>query len=367
MKALMAFVRKEMLQILRDPSSILIAIVLPTILSLIYMYGINMDAVSVNMGIRVEDSSVKMDTLIQSFSKNNYVKAYVYDNKNQMYDDIVSSKLQGAVIIPGNFTNSLETGQLAQVLIITDGSESNTANYVQAYGTGIIQQWMKEAGYTNEAAALITPVTRMWYNQDENSHYFILPGSLATTLSLVGLLLTALVVAREWERGTMEALLSTRLRPWQFVMGKYLAYYTLGIGAFWFNIFLCITVFAIPFRGSYTILMIVGSLFLLACMGIGLLISTVFKNQFLACQISLMIGFLPSLLLSGLMFPISSMPDIFQYITMVLPQRYFVSFIESEFLAGTIFQVVLINTIYLSVLCVVLAVLVYKKTLTRLE
>ena len=194
-----------------------------------------------------------------------------------------------------------------------------------------------------------------------------MPGSLAVTLSLVGILLTALVVAREWERGTMEALLSTRLSRLHFVAGKYFSYYILGICSLLFNVFLCIAVFDLAFRGSYIILFLVGSLFLLTCMGIGLLVSTIFKNQFLACQISLVMGFLPALLLSGLMFPISSMPAFFRYLTAVLPQRYFVSFIESEFLAGTISDIVLINTVYLSCLCLVLLFLVYKNTLVRLE
>ncbi|WP_370852986.1 ABC transporter permease [Phascolarctobacterium faecium] len=250
---------------------------------------------------------------------------------------------------------------------MTDGSETNTANYVQSYASGVIYQWLETTGYSKQQVSLIDPQLRIWYNEKLDSHYFILPGSLAVTLSLVGILLTALVVAREWERGTMEALLSTRLSRLHFVAGKYFSYYILGICSLLFNVFLCIAVFDLPFRGSYIILFLVGSLFLLTCMGIGLLVSTIFKNQFLACQISLVMGFLPALLLSGLMFPISSMPAFFRYLTAVLPQRYFVSFIESEFLAGTISDIVLINTVYLSCLCLVLLFLVYKNTLVRLE
>lgn len=367
MRILLAFIKKEFLQIIRDPSSILIAFILPVLLSLIYMYGVNVDSVNIRMGLKLDDTNPHVITLAKSFSNNSYIKTHIYDNKDSMYSDIVNSQIQGAVIIPNDFIENLTYGRPAQVLVIADGSETNTANYVQSYASGIINQWLKEMKFSKPQVKLIDPQLRVWYNAEMDSHNFILPGSLAVTLSLVGLLLTALVVAREWERGTMEALLSTRLARWQFVVGKYFAYYLLGISSFIFDIFLCVVVFSLPFRGSYIILFLVGSLFLLTCMGIGLFISSFFKNQFLACQISLLMGFLPALLLSGLMFPISSMPVFFRYLTLVLPQRYFVTFIESEFLAGTIPDIVLFNTLFLSFLCIVLFFLVYKNTLARLE
>lgn len=367
MSILWAFIKKEFLQIIRDPSSILIAFILPTLMSLIYMYGINVDAVNIRLGLKLDDPHPQVATLAKSFSNNRYVRTEIYENQELMYADIVNSKLQGAIIVPNNFMTNLKSGKQAQVLVITDGSETNTANYVQNYANGILSQWLVERNYQKAQLALVQPELRVWYNNELDSHHFILPGSLAITLSLVGILLTALVVAREWERGTMEALLSTRLTRWQFVLGKYFAYYILGMCSLFFNILLCVTVFSLPFRGSYLILFLVGSLFLLTCMGIGMLISTRLKNQFLASQVSFVVGFLPALLLSGLMFPISSMPVFFRYLTAILPQRYFVTFIESEFMAGTIGQIVLINTLYLSLLCLALLGLVYKNTCTRLE
>lgn len=367
MRILFAFIKKEFLQIIRDPSSILIAFILPTLLSLIYMYGINMDSVTIRMGLKLDDATPYVTSLAKSFGNSKYINTKIYDDKEAMYSDIVNSQIHGAVIIPSNFTDNLKSGRKAQVLVITDGSETNSANYVQSYAGGIVAQWLATIPYSKQQINLINPQLRVWYNAEMDSHAFIVPGSLAITLSLVGLLLTALVVAREWERGTMEGLLSTRLTRWHFVLGKYFSYFFLGMCSMCSNIFLCVTIFDIPFRGSYLILFMVGGLFLLTCMGIGLLISSIFKNQFLASQVSLMMGFLPALLLSGLMFPIASMPPIFRYLTAVLPQRYFVSFIESEFLAGTIGQIVLLNTAFLSILCLVLLFLVYQNTLARLE
>jgi ABC-2 type transport system permease protein len=185
-------------------------------------------------------------------------------------------------------------------------------------------------------------------------------------MTLIGILLTALVIAREWERGTMEALLSTKITKLHIILSKYIPYFVLGMLSMAFNVFLCVVVFGVPFRGSLLVLFFVSGLFLFTCLGIGLLISTVTKNLFVASMLSTAIGFLPSLLLSGLMFPISSMPKIFQYLTMVLPPRYFITFIESEFMAGTIWNIVLINSIFLTVLGLILFVAVYKKTAERL-
>ncbi|TLD80110.1 ABC transporter permease [Helicobacter sp. MIT 05-5293] len=367
MKILLALIKKEFKQIIRDPSSIIIAFVLPLISILIYMYGINMDSLKVTLGIKNDDSNSEIATLVKSFGHSKYVQSIVFDNENEIKIAIARSKIKGAVIIPNDFSKKLLKGQNAEILIITDGSDVNTANYVSSYAVAIINHWLASSKFApkNVKPAINTEI-RTWYNQDLNSHHFILPGSIAITMPLIGILLTALVIAREWERGTMEALLSTRVRKIDIVLGKYIPYFTLGMCSMLFNVFLCVFVFGVPFRGSFLILLLVCSLFLFTLLGIGLLISSVLKNQFLASQVSLGIGLLPSLLLSGLMFPINSMPLFFQYFTMILPPRYFVTFVESEFMSGTIPQIVMINSIFLATLGLILFMLVYKKTNMRL-
>lgn len=364
---LIALVKKEFLQIIRDPSSIIISFILPLISILIYMYGINLDSVRVTIGIKNDDANPEISTLIKSFGHSKYVKSSIYDNEQDLTESIVRSKLKGALLIPNDFSRKLSKGQIAETLVITDGSEVNTANYVQNYTAQIINQWLINSKYKGLAKKnIITPEIRVWYNQDLNSHYFILPGSIAITMTLIGILLTALVVAREWERGTMEAVLSTQVRKIDIVLGKYIPYFILGMLSMGFNVFLCIGIFHIPFHGNLLILFFVSGLFLFTSLGIGLLISSLVKNQFLASQVSLGIGFLPALLLSGLMFPINSMPEIFQYLTRVLPPRYFITFIESEFMAGTVWEIVILNSVFLTVLGLFLFVLVYKKTDMRL-
>lgn len=368
MKTLFALIKKEFIQIMRDSSSIIIAFILPLIAILIYMYGINLDTVKVTIGIKNDDANPEISTLIKSFGHSKYIKSIIYDNDKELQEDIIRSRLKGAVIIPNDFSKNLSNKKPADFIIITDGSEVNTANYVQNYALQITNQWLATSKYKNASTMpIVTPTVRTWYNQDLNSHYFILPGSIAITMTLIGILLTALVIAREWERGTMEAILTTRVTRIDIVLSKYIPYFILGMLSMSFSVFMCLVVFKIPFRGNLLILFFVSGLFLFTSSGIGLLISSKLKNQFLASQVSLGIGFLPALLLSGLMFPINSMPLMFQYLTMILPPRYFITFVESEFMAGTVWEIVLINSIFLSVLGLILFIAVYKNTDMRLN
>ena len=368
MKILLALIKKEIKQILRDPSSIIIAFVLPFISIMIYMYGINLDSVRVTMGIKNDDPTPEVATLVKSFGHSKYVNSIYFDNMKDIETAIVRSKIKGAVIIPNDFSTKLARGQNADLLVITDGSEVNTANYVQSYALAIANSWLATSKYSHSAnPPAINTEIRTWYNPDLNSHYFIVPGSIAITMTLIGILLTSLVVAREWERGTMEAMLSTSVKTIHIVLGKYIPYFILGMLSLTFNIFLCIVIFQIPFRGNYLVLLLVSGLFLFTSLGIGLNISSVLKNQFLASMVAMSVGFMPALMLSGLMFPINSMPVFFQHLTRILPPRYYVSFIESEFMAGTVPEIVIANAIYLTILGLILFAAVYKNTITRLE
>ncbi len=365
MKILRALIAKEFHQIVRDPSSILIAFILPMILLLIYMYAINLDTLKITLGIKIENNPREITGFTESFMQNKYIKALVYTDKKQMYKDLVSTKLRGIVVIPNDFYKNIKDNKVANVQVITDGSEVNLANYVQSYPKTIIQNWLIREG--NAPRPIINTQLRYWYNQDVNSHHFILPGSLAITMTLIGMLLTALVVSREWERGTMESLLSTRVRRIDLVLGKYLSYFILGMLSMCFNVFMCVVVFDIPFRGNYMVLGAFSGLFLFTALGQGLLISTILKNQFTASQAALVGGFLPNLMLSGLLYPITSMPVGLQYLTRIIPARYFVSCIQSEFLAGTVWNIILPNSLFLLFIGLLLFTAVYAKTEMRLE
>ncbi len=368
MKILLALIKKEIKQILRDPSSIVIAFILPIISIMIYMYGINLDSVKITMGIKNDDNSPEVATLVKSFGHSKYVNSINYDNMEDIKTAILSSKIKGAVVIPNDFSTKLSRRQKADLLVITDGSEVNTANYVQSYANMITNQWLITSKYKMHLPQpLINIENRTWYNPDLNSHHFIVPGSIAITMTLIGILLTSLVIAREWERGTMEALLSTKVRAIHIVLGKYIPYFVLGMLSTAFNMFLTVCVFQLPFRGSYFMFFFISGIFLFTSLGIGLMISTALKNQFMASMVSISLGFMPALMLSGLLFPINSMPVFFQYLTMIIPPRYYISFIESEFMAGGVNEIRLANAFYLTLLGLILFVAVYKKTQMRLE
>src|SRR5574344_755354 len=340
MKILSALIVKEFEQMIRDPSSIIIAIA---------------------MGIKNDDNSPQTQTLVKSFDGSNYIRAKEYDNADKMYYDMARSKLKGIVVIPNNFTRELESSNTAHLQIITDGSEVNLANYAQSYPLAILQNWLYSSSkYRFKIQPrLFNPQIRYWFNQDINSHYFVLPGSLAITMTLIGMMLTALVIAREWERGTMEAILATKIKKVDFVLGKYIPYFILGLASMSFSVFMCVNVFKVPFRGSFVALLIAASIFLLTSMGTGLLISSFFKDQFLASQLALSIGLLPSMLLSGLIYPINSMPAFFQFLTKFIPARYFVMIIQSEFMAGTVNEILIPNCIFLAELGFLLFCMVY--------
>lgn len=369
MKIIGALITKEFYQILRDPSSILIAFVLPFVLLIIYMYGVNLDTLKLTMGIKVDDDPQQVSSFVDSFKHNKFITPIVYQDKDKMYADLVKTKLRGIVVVPNDFSKKLEKHQIASLQVITDGSEVNLANYAQAYPSAIAQQWLRyESKYKSHyPPQLINLETRYWYNQEINSHYFILPGSLAITMTLIGMLLTALVIAREWERGTMESLISSRARRIDIILGKYISYFILGMASMTFNVFMCVVVFNIPFRGNYFVLMGFSALFLFTALGQGLTISSVLRSQFTASEAALVGGFLPSLMLSGLLYPINSMPKIIQWFTSVIPARYFVPCIQSEFMAGTVWEIILPNSLIMFLLGIILFFVVYSQTKMRLD
>ncbi len=368
MKICFALIQKEFYQIIRDFSSILIAFILPIVILILYRYGVNLDTVNVTLGIKNDDINPKLSTLISSFDKSKYVKTQYFFDKEKMYNKIKNSKLKGGIVIPNDFVTNLEKENEAQIFVITDGSEANLANYVTNYTLEIVSNWLNISDFKYKLKQpLLQPIVRFWYNQDINSHYFILPGSLAITMNLIGMLLTALVISREWERGTIEGLFSTNIRKIDFVLSKYVPYFALGFLSFVFNILVCIYIFQIPFRGNIFILLFVGGLYLFCCLGVGLTISSNFKEQFSSSQMALSFGLLPALMMSGLIYPINSMPKIFQYITSILPPRYFIIFIQSEFMAGSIFKIILINSIFLLSLGMMLFFVVYFNIDLRLE
>ena len=366
MSRLSALIKKEFFQIIRDPSSIMIAFVMPLMLLLIYMYGVNLDTSRIKLGLKFEDMTPELSTLVNAFNSSKFVRAAVYDNKELMYEDLTRGRLNGFVVIPNNFMQDILRKNTASVQIVTDGSEVNLSNYTKSYPSSIIRQWFNESVYEN-TEQMYKDLTKGKLNG-----FVVIPNNfmkdiLRKNTANVQIVTDGSEVTREWERGTMEAVLSTHITKTDIILSKYIPYFILGMISMAFNVFVCVAIFKIPFRGSYFILFFVSSMFLFSSLGIGLFISSNFKDQFLASQSALSIGFLPSLLLSGLTFPISSMPQILQEFTKIIPTKYFVTFIQSEFLTGTIWQSVLFNAVFLFILGTSTAFIVYGNIKTRVE
>lgn len=364
---------KESHQILRDPSSVVITLILPLLLMLIFGYGVNMDSGSLRIGLVLEDHGPEARHFADMFQASTYIDAKVGHERQAMVELMQAGKMRGIVIVPVDFTRRLmEHGAEAPLQVITDGSEPNTANFVHGYVTGVWQLWLEARAQDMSLGAqdtrpLFDAQVRFWFNQAAVSRNFIMPGAITIILMVVGAILTSMVVAREWERGTMEALLSTRITRAELLLSKIIPYFTIGMGTQIFCLLFAIIVFDVPFRGSFWVFLVVGSLFMLNALGQGLLMSTVMRNQFNAAQLTLVTAFLPAVMLSGFIFEIDSMPALVRGITYILPPRYYVSAMHTMCLAGNIPFILALNSIFLLALAVLFLMLTAVNTKLRLD
>lgn len=364
-----ALIVKEFFQIIRDPSSILISVVLPLFLLFLYGYGVSLDLDHLRMGLVMEDTAPDAQRLAASFKGSSYFDMKIVHDRRELHDDIIRGKIRGFVVIPAYFSEFRKDRELiAPIQVIADGSETNTANFVQNYAAGAFQNWLQQEAisYDLRGLPLVVPNARFWYNEQLESRYFLISGSLAIIMTLIGTLLTALVVAREWERGTMEALMATPVSAYELVIGKVIPYFALGMISMMICIAASVFIFGLPLRGSFFVLLLVSADFLFSALALGLLISTIAKNQIVAYQISIVTGFLPAYILSGFLFEISSMPYPIQLLTYLLPPRYFVQSLQTLFLVGDVWSLILIDMIPMTVIGIIYFLITAKKTVKRI-
>jgi ABC-2 type transport system permease protein len=288
--------------------------------------------------------------------------------------ELVSGRLKGIVVLAADFSERLGRGETAPVQVLVDGSDPNTAGLVQLYVQGLWSNWLLQESLSQSvltsrpaAAPLVTTEPRYWFNPQLDSRYALLPGAVAIILTLIGTLLTSLVVAREWERGTMEALLATPVTPAELLVGKVVPYFLLGMGALVLSVAVTVFGFGVPFRGSLIALTAISTAYLAVMLALGLLISTVTRSQFVASLAALISAFLPAFELSGFIFEIDSMAAPVRLLTYVLPARYFVSSLQTLFLAGDVATVLVPNGLVLVGMAAVLFVALARVTRVRLE
>jgi len=358
---------KESYQIIRDPSSILIAVILPLMLLFLMGYAISLDSKNIPVGIVVEQSSKYSLSFLDAFRMSDSFNVQVGNNKKDFEDKLQKGTIRAIIVIPATFAKDLET-QNTKIQVLADGSEPNIASFVQKYTSGVWNNWLLQEGFAKKSTSASMDIqTRYWFNAPLLSSYFLLPGSIAIILTLIGTLLTALVVAREWERGTMEAIMSTPITIMELLLGKLLPYFILAMISMSICVLIAIFWFEIPFRGSVFLLVFASALYLMPSLGLGLLISTLSKNQFVAAQAALIVGFLPAFLLSGFIFQISSMPLWLQYLTHIIPARYFIEILQCIFLSGDIYEVILPNLFSLLVVGTIIFAIIIKITRKRLD
>lgn len=365
---LRGFIRKEVLQIRRDPSSLLLGIVMPVILLLIFGYGVSLEPTNVPIALVIDEASPATQELKARFQLSRYFRPVTVHSIPEAVLLMESNHVDGIVHIRSNFSSLMEAGEEAPIQLILNGIDANRARIVEGYIQNAIGMWSErfalQTGRSYAPPVVIEP--RIWFNAAANSTYSLIPGLLTLIMTLIGTQLTALVIAREWERGTMEALLSTPISSDEILLGKLVPYYVLGMIGMALSIILGVFLFEVPLRGSLFVLVGLGSIFLIASLGLGLFISSAARIQFVAAMGSVLSAFLPAFFLSGLMFDLKSTPEAIQYISTIIPAKYFVTITQTLFLAGNVWSVLLPASLVLLVMCVVLVVAARKKLGRRL-
>ena len=366
---LRGMIRKESLQILRDPSSIAIAFVMPVVLLLLFGYGVSLDAKHIRLALVVEQPDANTASLISAFNRSVYFDPSMYNSIQHAEQSLTAHDIDGIVWLRSDFSERLLVAGDAPIGVFVNGVNANQARLTEGYIQGVWQVWLS-AYAKAQGQELPIPVElepRIWFNAAVRSRDFLVPGLIAVIMTLTGAMLTSMVVACEWERGTMEALMVTPIRIWEITVGKLLPYFVLGMGGMFLSVAMALWLFEVPLRGSFWALTAASALFMMVALGMGLLISTIARSQFVAGQIALVATFLPAFILSGFIFQISSMPEPIQIITHIVPARYFVAILQTLFMAGNIWPVILANSAALFLMMIIFLSLARRKARKRLD
>lgn len=372
-----ALSKKECLQIIRDPSSILIALVLPAVLLFIFGYGVNLDSTHTRIAVVAEDDAPAARSLVAAISAAQAFEVRELLSVQQAERELLDSKIRGYVRIPADFSQRLAQGRnrgrvpsdIPLLFVGTDAAEPNSASLVagniQAVWNSWQTQWLQDHG--QHIALRINIEARSWFNPSAESRNFLIPGSIVIIMTILGALLTSLVLAREWERGTMEALLAAKVTRVEILLSKLIPYYVLAMIAMLTCMAVAVGIMGVPFRGSLWVLSLVTTLFLGSTLGMGLLISTVTRNQFNAAQSALNLGYMPAVMLSGFVFEIASMPKWVQAAAYALPAQYFMRSLQTLFQAGVIWSALWKDIAFMSVTTLIFIGLTLNKTKETLE
>jgi ABC-2 type transport system permease protein len=364
LRRLKAVTKKELLHIVRDPRSLILALAQPLVMLLLYGYALTLDVDRIPTYVYDQDRTPESRELIDQFRGSRYFQILGTVNDYKTIDrGIDTSKILLSIVVPPQYSHHLLAGEETPVQILVDGSDSNTAGIALGYAEAVVQsyavQMRSNAQVRRGGQALQVPVEpriRVWYNSDLKSKNYIVPGLIAVTMMMIASMLSSLTIAREWENGTMEQLLSTPVRPTELVLGKLLAYFALGIIDMLIAIVVGVFAFQVPFRGNVAFLMLTSCLFLLGAIAWGIFLSAVARTQLMAYQLGMLSSFLPAYLLSGFIYSIQNMPKVIQAISYLVPARYFVTILNGVFLKGVGMRILWFEVFLLSVYAVLVFV-----------
>jgi ABC-2 type transport system permease protein len=369
-----AIARKEFIHVFRDARSLAMAIAIPMLLLVLFGYALTLDVDRVPMVVWDQDQTTASRELIARFTGSRYfsLKAHARDYREIEKAIDARAALVG-LVVPRGFSGRVESRRAVAVQLIVDGSDANTATlaagYAEAVALAYSQDVVVRARQHMGAPALRTPLEvrpRVWFNTELESKNFIIPGLIALIMMVIAAMLTSLTVAREWERGTMEQLISTPVRGNELILGKLLPYFSIGMFDMILAVLMGEFLFQVPLRGSVALLFAMAAIFLAGALSLGILISIVAKNQLLANQMAMVMTFLPSFLLSGFIYAITNMPPPIQVLTHIIPARYFIAMLKAIYLKGVGLEVVALEAVMLtlfSALVMLLARAKFKKKL----
>lgn len=367
---LVALTRKETRQMLRDRSNLVVGLLLPVVLILLFGYGLSFDVKDARVTVVLEDSSPAARNIVAGLQGSPYIAPSWATSMAEAERMIRAGRTDAILRVPGDFSRRLAVGD-AQLQLLLNGVDSNTASAIEGYVGGALalpgQQQADRAGNKPAATSNITIIQRMWFNEASESTWYLVPGLIVLVMTLIGAFLTSLLVAREWERGTLESLFVTPVRPLELVLAKLAPYIIIG----GIDLIMCLLaakyLFEVPMRGSLWIIIVSSLLYLLVSLGLGLFISATTRNQFAASQMALLASFMPAMMLSGFVFDLRNMPVVIQVISQVLPATHFMGLIKTLFMAGDYWPDILRGCAILAFYAILLIVLTRRSLAKRLD
>ena len=362
-----AIAKKELIQVWRDPLSLAMAFLMPMLLLLIFGYAITLDVDNLTTIVYDLDKSNVSRELVAEFTASGYfsvVRSAADTREIDAYLD--SGKARVAITIPSDFSKAIRLNEVAPLQVIVDGSDSNTATIALGYVSALTDQFAQRVSGARTPLR-IDPRVRVWYNPELKSRNFIIPGLIAVIMMVIAALLTSLTFAREWERGTMEQLISTPVTQSELILGKLIPYFLIGIIDMALSVVMAVYLFDVPFKGSLPILAAISSAFLFGALGLGIVISIVTKSQLVSSQIAMVVTFLPAFLLSGFMFAISNMPTPLQAVTRIIPARYFVFALKGLFLKGSPLEILAADALFLALFGLIVFAVASRKFRKKIE